>query len=95
LRFSRWPKVTTMRIYGRVPPAPGLVRKVWWGVVKFPLKPSTRQTNAMTVFCVMQPWGPDKGQQATLINRWEFMLTIAPLSVTGGTGSPVNALATF
>ena len=28
-------------------------------------------------------------------NRWEFMVTIAPIPVTGGTGSPVNVLAIF
>ena len=28
-------------------------------------------------------------------NRWEFMLTIAPLVVIGGTGSPVNPIALF
>jgi kynurenine formamidase len=27
--------------------------------------------------------------------RWEFMLTIAPLPVVGGTGSPANPLALF
>lgn len=27
--------------------------------------------------------------------RWEFMLTIAPLNVRGGTGSPVNPIALF
>jgi kynurenine formamidase len=27
--------------------------------------------------------------------RWEFMLTIAPLRVVGGTGSPVNPIALF
>jgi predicted neuraminidase/kynurenine formamidase len=27
--------------------------------------------------------------------RWEFLLTVAPLVVEGGTGSPVNPLATF
>jgi kynurenine formamidase len=32
---------------------------------------------------------------AAKLNRWEFMLTIAPVPVTGGTGFPVNALATF
>jgi kynurenine formamidase len=32
---------------------------------------------------------------AAKLNRWEFMLTVAPLPVTGGTGSPVNVLATF
>src|SRR5262245_9427020 len=28
-------------------------------------------------------------------NRWEFMLTINPVPVTGGTGFPLNALAMF
>lgn len=28
-------------------------------------------------------------------NRWEFLLTMAPLAVEGGTGSPINATATF
>lgn len=32
---------------------------------------------------------------AAKLNRWEFMLTVSPLPVTGGTGSPVNALAMF
>ena len=34
-------------------------------------------------------------ETAARLNRWEFMLTIAPLAVHGGTGSPLNALATF
>ncbi len=33
--------------------------------------------------------------QAAKLNRWEFMLTLAPIPVAGGTGSPLNALATF
>jgi kynurenine formamidase len=28
-------------------------------------------------------------------NRWDFMLSVAPLPVEGGTGSPVNPLAVF
>ena len=32
---------------------------------------------------------------AAKLNRWEFMLTIAPVPVTGGTGFPLNALAVF
>src|ERR1043165_5370153 len=28
-------------------------------------------------------------------NRWEFLLFVAPLAVNGGTGSPVNPIATF
>lgn len=27
--------------------------------------------------------------------RWEFLLTVAPLAVPGGTGSPINPIATF
>ena len=27
--------------------------------------------------------------------RWEFLLTVAPLAVDGGTGSPINPLATY
>ena len=27
--------------------------------------------------------------------RWEFLLTAAPLAIPGGTGSPLNAIATF
>jgi len=28
-------------------------------------------------------------------DRWEFLLTVAPIPVRGGTGSPVNPIATF
>ena len=35
------------------------------------------------------------GELAAKQNRWEFMLTVAPVPVQGGTGFPVNALATF
>jgi kynurenine formamidase len=35
------------------------------------------------------------GGTAAKLNRWEFMLTIAPVPVTGGTGFPLNAVATF
>lgn len=34
-------------------------------------------------------------EMAVKLNRWEFMLAVAPMPVTGGTGFPVNALATF
>jgi hypothetical protein len=33
--------------------------------------------------------------QAAKLNRWEFMLSIAPVPVNGGTGFPLNALAVF
>lgn len=29
------------------------------------------------------------------LKRWEFLLTVGPLAVPGGTGSPVNPIATF
>jgi kynurenine formamidase len=32
---------------------------------------------------------------AARLNRWEFLLTAAPRPVTGGTGSPLNPIATF
>ena len=32
---------------------------------------------------------------AARLNRWEFLLVVAPVPVTGGTGFPVNALAIF
>ena len=35
------------------------------------------------------------GDAAAKLNRWEFMLTIAPVPVTGGTGFPLNAIAMF
>jgi hypothetical protein len=28
-------------------------------------------------------------------NRWEFLLTLAPLRIQGGTGSPLNPIAMF
>jgi kynurenine formamidase len=34
-------------------------------------------------------------QEAARQNRWEFLLTAAPLAVGGGTGSPLNPIATF
>jgi len=34
-------------------------------------------------------------QAAAHRNRWDFLLTMAPLAVEGGTGSPLNAIATF
>ena len=35
------------------------------------------------------------GDMAAKLNRWEFMVTIAPVPVTGGTGFPLNPIATF
>ena len=32
---------------------------------------------------------------AKRLNRWEFLVTAAPLAVEGGTGSPLNPIATF
>jgi len=33
--------------------------------------------------------------EAARLDRWEFLLIVAPLRVVGGTGSPVNPLAVF
>jgi len=35
------------------------------------------------------------GEAAARLNRWEFMLTINPMPVAGGTGFPLNAIAMF
>lgn len=35
------------------------------------------------------------GREAARLKRWEFLVTAAPLAVTGGTGSPFNPVATF
>ena len=37
----------------------------------------------------------DLGELANRLKRWEFLLTASPLPVPGGTGSPLNPLATF
>ena len=34
-------------------------------------------------------------ETAARLNRWEFLLVVAPLKVPGSTGSPVNPLALF
>ena len=34
-------------------------------------------------------------ETAARLNRWEFLLVVAPVPVTGGTGMPLNALAIF
>ena len=34
-------------------------------------------------------------EAAAARNRWEFLLTAAPLPIVGGTGSPLNPIATF
>lgn len=34
-------------------------------------------------------------EAAAARNRWEFMLTVAPLPIPNGTGSPVNPIASF
>jgi len=34
-------------------------------------------------------------REAARQKRWEFLLTAAPLAVPGGTGSPLNPIATF
>jgi hypothetical protein len=37
----------------------------------------------------------DLSRAAAERGRWEFLLTAAPVPVPGGTGSPLNPIATF
>ena len=37
----------------------------------------------------------DLGREAAKRKRWVFLLTAAPLAVPGGTGSPINPIATY
>ncbi len=37
----------------------------------------------------------DLGNVAAKMNRWEFLLTASPIPVKGGTGSPLNPIATY
>ena len=37
----------------------------------------------------------DLSETAEKLDQWEFLLTASPLAVTGGTGSPLNPIATF
>ena len=41
--------------------------------------------------CDFEALSAEAGRQ----RRWKFLLTAAPLPVTGGTGSPLNPIATF
>ena len=34
-------------------------------------------------------------ETANRLHRWNFQITLAPLAVPGGTGSPLNPIATF
>ena len=34
-------------------------------------------------------------ETAARLNRWEFMMVVAPLRVPGATGGPVNPIAIF
>jgi hypothetical protein len=41
--------------------------------------------------CLLEPLAQACAEE----NRWDFMLAVCPLRVPGGTGSPVNPIATF
>ena len=41
------------------------------------------------------PNAPAGAGQESARNRWEFLLTIAPLPIPNGTALPVNPIATF
>jgi kynurenine formamidase len=62
----------------------GVVLPVHWGVVVAMGVPILDNCDLEAV-----------GEAAAGRRRWSFLLTVAPLAVEGGTGSPVNPLATF
>jgi hypothetical protein len=35
------------------------------------------------------------GRKTAQLNRWEFLITASPIPVKGGTGSPLNPIASF
>ena len=37
----------------------------------------------------------EAAKTCTRLRRWEFCFTLAPLRIEGGTGSPVNPIASF
>ena len=40
-------------------------------------------------------WELDVLEMSARLHRHDFLLTVAPLPIVGGTGSPVNPIATF
>jgi len=51
--------------------------------------------NAMGLYLLDYLQLDDLAAQCEREARWEFLCAIAPLRVPGGTGSPVNPIATF
>ena len=51
--------------------------------------------NAMGVHILDNCELEELGRVAARYNRWAFLLTAAPLAVEGGTGSPLNPIATY
>ncbi len=43
----------------------------------------------------METAGPELAAKAAELNRWEFLLTVAPASARNGTGGAVNPVAIF
>ena len=61
--------------------------------VDFPIHILTLHAMGVHIFdnCDLQA----VARKAEELERWEFLLTAAPLSVEGGTGSPLNPIATW
>ena len=61
--------------------------------VDFPIHILTLRAMGVHIFdnCDLQA----AAKKAEEMERWEFLLTAAPLSVEGGTGSPLNPIATW
>ena len=48
---------------------------------------------AMGVHLIDNCWLDDLAAACASMGRWEFLLTVAPLRLENGTGSPVNPIA--
>ncbi len=50
---------------------------------------------AMGLHLLDNLWLEDLAAACAEAKRWSFLLTLAPLPIEGGTGSPVNPIAVF
>jgi kynurenine formamidase len=64
-------------------------------VEKWPIPVHMCALVAMGVHLLDNLYLEDLAKACAEEKRWEFFLTVAPLKIVGGTGSPVNPIATF
>ena len=64
--------------------------------VAAPADPVTTKDQVDKWMTELSNWGRwGKTDQIGTLNRWEFLLTAAAVPVLGGTGFPLNPIATF